>query len=128
MAGQISHAAQLESGSRSELLFDPALLIPSTATIATSSTSAATPAPARADTPFPEGYTVRPLARDDYEKGFLDVLRVLTHTGDVSRAAFEGRFDDMKAINAARGVHFYLVVEFEGRVVGTGTVIVERKL
>lgn len=33
---------------------------------------------------LPEGYTIRPLQRGDYQKGFLDVLRVLTTVGDVS--------------------------------------------
>jgi hypothetical protein len=33
---------------------------------------------------LPEGYSCRPIQRDDYHKGFLDVLRVLTTVGDVS--------------------------------------------
>lgn len=33
---------------------------------------------------LPEGYTIRPLQRGDYAKGFLDVLRVLTTVGDVT--------------------------------------------
>jgi glucosamine-phosphate N-acetyltransferase len=33
---------------------------------------------------LPEGYTMRPLQRNDYHKGFLDVLRVLTTVGDVN--------------------------------------------
>lgn len=33
---------------------------------------------------LPEGYTCRPIQRQDYHNGFLDVLRVLTTVGDVS--------------------------------------------
>lgn len=36
---------------------------------------------------LPEGYTIRPLQRGDYAKGFLDVLRVLTTVGDVTEEA-----------------------------------------
>jgi len=35
-------------------------------------------------TQLPEGYTIRPLQRSDYTKGFLDVLRVLTTVGDIT--------------------------------------------
>lgn len=33
---------------------------------------------------LPEGYKCRPLQRNDYQNGFLDVLRVLTTVGDVT--------------------------------------------
>jgi hypothetical protein len=33
---------------------------------------------------LPEGYGCRPIQRNDYHKGFLDVLRVLTTVGDVT--------------------------------------------
>ena len=33
---------------------------------------------------LPAGYTVRPLQRSDFHRGFLDVLRVLTTVGDIS--------------------------------------------
>jgi glucosamine-phosphate N-acetyltransferase len=33
---------------------------------------------------LPEGYSCRPLQRNDYNNGFLDVLRVLTVVGDVT--------------------------------------------
>lgn len=33
---------------------------------------------------LPEGYTCRPIQRQDYHNGFLDVLRVLTTVGDVT--------------------------------------------
>ncbi len=33
---------------------------------------------------LPEGYSCRPLEKQDYHKGFLDVLRVLTTVGDIT--------------------------------------------
>ena len=75
---------------------------------------------------LPEGYSMRPLQRDDYDNSFLDVLRVLTHVGDVTREEFEGRFDQMKA--GAGGYHVLVILDGEGKIVGTGALIVERKL
>jgi len=39
---------------------------------------------------LPPGYQIRPLASDDYERGFLDTLAVLTEIGDISKAQFLG--------------------------------------
>jgi hypothetical protein len=75
---------------------------------------------------LPEGYTIRPLQRGDFELGFLDVLRVLTHVGDVTKQEFEGRFDEMKA--GAAGYHVLVILDGEQKIVGTGALIVERKL
>ena len=38
---------------------------------------------------LPEGYTCRPIQRQDYHNGFLDVLRVLTTVGDVSEEVLD---------------------------------------
>lgn len=90
---------------------------------------------------LPEGYTVRPLQKSDYQKGFLDVLKVLTKVGDISEAAWNERYDWMKA---REGDYFILVVlnggdgvslseptasdsEAHRRIVGTGALVVERK-
>lgn len=75
---------------------------------------------------LPEGYTIRPLQRNDYDNTFLDVLRVLTHVGDITREEFEGRFDEMKA--GKGGNHILVILDGEGKVVGTGALVVERKL
>ena len=75
---------------------------------------------------LPEGYTIRPLQRTDYGLGFLDVLRVLTHVGDVSQEDFGKRFDHMKA--GAGGYHVLVILNGEGKIVGTGALIVEVKL
>ncbi|RHZ75385.1 hypothetical protein Glove_214g37 [Diversispora epigaea] len=74
---------------------------------------------------LPKGYSIRPLANDDYERGFLDVLSVLTVIGDISKAQFLERFHYLKAHN-----HEYftlVIVSPEDRIVGAGTIFVERK-
>jgi len=73
---------------------------------------------------LPESYKIRPLEREDYHKGFFECIQVLTSTGDVSEERFCERYDWMKNL----GVHYFLVVEHEGRIVGTGTLMVEKKL
>ena len=77
---------------------------------------------------LPEGYTIRPLQRGDYAAGFLDVLRVLTTVGEISQADFEARFDDMKQTGSGPvGSHVLVILDGEGKVVGTGALLVERK-
>ncbi|OCK89263.1 glucosamine 6-phosphate N-acetyltransferase-like protein [Cenococcum geophilum 1.58] len=74
---------------------------------------------------LPEGYSCRPLQRTDYHAGFLDVLRVLTTVGDISEEKWDERFEWM----AKRGDEYFLlvIVDGEGKIVGTGALIVERK-
>lgn len=74
---------------------------------------------------LPEGYTIRPLQRSDFSAGFLDVLRVLTTVGDVSQESFEQRFGEMKK---GSGYHILVILDGEGKIVGTGALVVERKL
>ncbi|CAG8522946.1 7304_t:CDS:2 [Paraglomus brasilianum] len=74
---------------------------------------------------LPPGYKIRPLASDDYERGFLDTLTVLTEIGDISKAQFLERFNYLKQHN-----HEYFTIVIlspDDRVVGAGTVFVERK-
>ncbi len=69
---------------------------------------------------------MRPLQRSDYTAGVLDVLRVLTTVGEVTEEAWTERYDWM----AKRGDEYYILVvcDGKGKVVGTGCVMVERKL
>lgn len=76
---------------------------------------------------LPESYTIRPLARNDFGAGFLDVLRVLTTVGEVSEAEFQQRFDEMKGAGVGGGYHVLVILDGEGKIVGTGALIVERK-
>ncbi|EON66435.1 glucosamine-phosphate N-acetyltransferase [Coniosporium apollinis CBS 100218] len=74
---------------------------------------------------LPPSYTCRPIQRSDYHSGFLDVLRVLTTVGDVSEAQWNKRYDWM----SARSDEYFLlcILNGEDKIVGTGTLVVERK-
>jgi hypothetical protein len=76
--------------------------------------------------PPPAGYTVRPLSRDDHSKGYFDCLRTLTWVADPTQQQFEEQYDWL----ATKGAEWFynVVIEFEGKIVGTGVIIVERKL
>jgi len=69
---------------------------------------------------------MRPLQRSDFGAGFLDVLRVLTTVGDVAEEGWNAHYDWM----SRRDDTYYIVVvvDGEGKVVGCGTLVVERKL
>ncbi|CAG8574387.1 7164_t:CDS:2, partial [Scutellospora calospora] len=74
---------------------------------------------------LPKGHTIRPLSSKDYEKGFLQLLTVLTVVGDISKAQFLERFHYLKAHN-----HEYftlVIVSPEDRIIGAGTIFIERK-
>jgi GNAT superfamily N-acetyltransferase len=78
---------------------------------------------------LPENYIIRPLQRSDFSHGFLDVLRVLTTVGDITAEAWDKRYDWMEQRS---GEYFVLCVvdtsrEEKSSIVGTGTVLVERK-
>ncbi|OTA97340.1 hypothetical protein M434DRAFT_392056 [Hypoxylon sp. CO27-5] len=85
---------------------------------------------------LPAGFSIRPLARDDYRRGFYDCLRVLTWVADPTESAFQQLFDEMAE---ARGTYYFVVIERaeEGgdsnngsnrrRIVGTGALVVEKK-
>lgn len=75
---------------------------------------------------LPESFTIRPLEREDYHKGFFECIQVLTSTGDVTEEKFRERYDWMK--NQGNGIHYFLVIEHENQIVGTGTLMVEKKL
>lgn len=75
---------------------------------------------------LPTGFTIRPLEKADYAKGFLECLRDLTWMDNVTEEDFNERYDDMDT--GGKGPYYYLVIEHEGKIVGTGAVIVEKKL
>ncbi|XDG08663.1 hypothetical protein ABKA04_008278 [Annulohypoxylon sp. FPYF3050] len=74
---------------------------------------------------LPDGFVIRPLEREDYSKGFFDCLRVLTWVGDVSETEFTERYDEMAESN---GTYYFAVIEYENHIVGTGALVVEKKL
>ena len=75
---------------------------------------------------LPETYTLRALRKSDYQRGFLDCLRVLTVVGDVTEAQWDERYAWMEG--QGKGGYYLLVIDDGERVVGTGALIVERKL
>jgi len=75
---------------------------------------------------LPNGYTIRSLERSDFAKGYLDCLRVLTFVGDLTVDQFNERYDEMNT--QGKGTYYLLVIEFENRIVGTGSLIIEKKL
>ncbi|KAI1341167.1 acyl-CoA N-acyltransferase [Xylariaceae sp. FL0016] len=82
--------------------------------------------PASLPSSLPPGYALRPLARDDHGRGFFACLEeVLTWVGDPTEAEFRARYDEMAD---ARGTYYFAVIEHAGRVVGTGCLVVEKKL
>ncbi|OOQ90655.1 Glucosamine 6-phosphate N-acetyltransferase [Penicillium brasilianum] len=74
---------------------------------------------------LPTDYTIRPLRRSDYKRGYLDVLRVLTTVGEISEEQWSQRYDWI----ASRNDEYYMLVVCDGQdnIVGTGSLIVERK-
>jgi glucosamine-phosphate N-acetyltransferase len=75
---------------------------------------------------LPETYTIRALQRDDYAKGFLDCLRVLTTVGDITEEQYNERYDFMNT--QGKGAYYLLVIDDGKGIVGTGALIVEKKL
>ncbi|KJE97592.1 glucosamine-6-phosphate N-acetyltransferase [Capsaspora owczarzaki ATCC 30864] len=69
---------------------------------------------------------LRPLARDDYEKGFLQLLAQLTTVGEYPKEQFEERFEEMRAL---KDTYYVCVLEdtTTGKIIATGTLVVERK-
>lgn len=76
---------------------------------------------------YPAGYTIRPLARDDYHRGFFKCLQDLTWTGEITEDRFNERFDWQKA-HGQGWYYCVVIVDAADRIVGTGTVVVEKKL
>jgi len=73
-----------------------------------------------------EGMKIRPLSREDYDRGFLQLLGELTSVGDITREAWDKRFDEMKECKDT-----YLVTVIEDtalhKIIGATTLVVEKK-
>ncbi|EDV19487.1 uncharacterized protein TRIADDRAFT_33438, partial [Trichoplax adhaerens] len=69
---------------------------------------------------------VRPLQRDDFDKGYLQLLSNLTEVGDVTKEMFYKRFDHMKSWQNS---HFVTVIEdtSTGKIIGNTTLVIEQK-
>jgi len=91
-----------------ELLFNPELISPSV------------------KAQLPDGLHIRPLARTDYHRSHIPILSVLTQAPDPGYPAYQTAFD---ALRACPDTYFCLVIvdQATDRVVGTGTLFIERK-
>jgi glucosamine-phosphate N-acetyltransferase len=80
-----------------------------------------------ADTPA--GFSMRPLTRADYGRGFLEVLRVAGKVGYVSSARWDERCEWLRK-RALEGDEYILVIveDKPNRVVGVGRWSAERGL
>ena len=65
---------------------------------------------------------VRQLQADDYEKGFLQLIGQLTTVGNVGKEQFVTRFNAIRG-----GPEFVFVVEENGQLLASGTILLERK-
>eukprot|EP00427_Karlodinium_veneficum_P056065 CAMPEP_0169420238 /NCGR_PEP_ID=MMETSP1017-20121227/65426_1 /TAXON_ID=342587 /ORGANISM="Karlodinium micrum, Strain CCMP2283" /LENGTH=137 /DNA_ID=CAMNT_0009528993 /DNA_START=64 /DNA_END=477 /DNA_ORIENTATION=+ len=74
----------------------------------------------------PDGYEVRLLQRDDYQKGFKELLAQLSDVGDLSEECFLKVFDSRsQQVNSYRCV---VVEHVESKcLVSTATLLVEEK-
>ena len=69
-----------------------------------------------------EEVLVRQLEAADFDKGFLELLGQLTTVGNVGREQFLARVIDIRA-----GPEYVFVVEEKGKIIASGTLLVERK-
>ncbi|CAG8663216.1 11144_t:CDS:2 [Ambispora leptoticha] len=74
---------------------------------------------------LPLNYAIRPLAKEDYDKGVLDCLGQLSIIEEISETKFSEHFAAMKK----SGQYYIVVIEDKdsNRVVGLGTLLVELK-
>jgi hypothetical protein len=80
----------------------------------------------RVSSDLPNGYTLRPLCRSDYKRGFMDVARVVGKTGFVEEDVWDARCEWLER---NKDTHFVLVVlDLDDMVVASGTLLFERKL
>lgn len=74
---------------------------------------------------LPSGYTIRPMCRGDYGRGYMDVLRVVGRTGWVGEDIWEERCEWLRTMSST--YYILVVVNPEDRIVASGTLMMERK-
>jgi hypothetical protein len=75
---------------------------------------------------LPEGYRLRPLEQADYHKGFMMVQSCLGTVGQMSESKWNERIQFLKT---QRGTQYVIcMVDGQGTVVCTGSLLIERKL
>lgn len=75
---------------------------------------------------LPPSYILRPLRKSDYTSGFLDCLQLISDVGSITEKAWNERYDWMAT--KGEGTYYIVVIEHQDQVVGTGRLVIERKL
>jgi len=72
---------------------------------------------------------IRPLAIDDYNRGHLDVLKVLSKVSDPGLESYNAHFNAMRAANPTAQAYYIIAIvdKDTDMVVATGTVFIEKK-
>ncbi|KAI9478494.1 MAG: acyl-CoA N-acyltransferase [Benjaminiella poitrasii] len=73
-----------------------------------------------------EGYKLNPLRANDYHRGYLDVLSVLTEVGSHTPESWKSQYQFMKKHN---DTYFTVTItdEKSNRIAATGTILIEHK-
>jgi glucosamine-phosphate N-acetyltransferase len=78
---------------------------------------------------LPAGYTMRPLTRGDYDRGFLEVLRVAGKVGYISSKRWDERCEWLRHRAKERDEYIIVILEDKkDRVVGVGRWVAEKGL
>ncbi|KAI7903024.1 uncharacterized protein BX663DRAFT_509275 [Cokeromyces recurvatus] len=75
---------------------------------------------------LPEGYKLNPLRANDFDRGYLDVLSVLTDVGSHTSESWNTQYQFMKKHN---DTYFIVTItdEKKNRIAATGTILIEHK-
>ncbi|KAI9203544.1 putative glucosamine-phosphate N-acetyltransferase [Polychytrium aggregatum] len=73
-----------------------------------------------------ENYAIRPLASDDFHKGYVETLSQLTTVGNLTEELFQERFARLKRFNE---IYYCIAIEdlTSNKIVGLGTIMIEDK-
>ncbi|KAH3660847.1 uncharacterized protein OGAPODRAFT_91830 [Ogataea polymorpha] len=75
---------------------------------------------------LPQGYNLRPLEKEDFDRGYLQTLETLTSVGDVDQEHFNDIVDYWKS--QPKTYKNLVITDYESQVVAVGSLIVETKL
>ncbi|KAI8380250.1 acyl-CoA N-acyltransferase [Blakeslea trispora] len=75
---------------------------------------------------LPNGYKLNPLRSNDFDRGYLDILSVLTEVGAHTRESWDTQFRFMRKHN---DTYFTVTItdEKNNRIAATGTILIEHK-
>lgn len=72
-----------------------------------------------------DNYNIRLLETHDYSNGFLECLSELTVVGEISEIKFIEQYINMTA--KSKDYHIYVMTDTKDKVIGAGTLLIERK-